>query len=434
MPKSAQETHVQKLLIRLYGREVGALTLADGKPFFGYSREWRDTQIELSPRNWPLRPEPYTESETSGNWGLPGFIADSLPDAFGKEIMLRYFAEKGLRNPTALDLLAVVGERGMGALTYHPSAADSPFDNAAADVIDAIQLGRLAREADEIVENLESGRISPLLLQEGSSIGGARPKMRLCIGRDGRFYGGSSREADAAGASHWIVKFDARNSGWGCVEFAYSLMARAAGINAPESRIIRACREDGTELQNFAICRFDRTGAGRVHYHSAAGYFNRSIQPPDMTQGDYGELLGALSELGAPARDREEMLRRCVFNILANVFDDHFKNTGFCMTPEGEWSLSPAFDLCYCDPALQWVRTLGRCSLVNGRSREIHLSDALALCPQSNITQRRAKQIIEQVAASVAQWEKFAADAGVSDSRREQIARENKAVSAVFFG
>ncbi|MDR1279819.1 MAG: type II toxin-antitoxin system HipA family toxin [Opitutaceae bacterium] len=432
MPKTIRETHIKKLLVRLHGKEVGALELADGRPFFTYSREWLATRIELSPRNWPLRPEPYRAVETAVEWGLPGFIADSLPDAFGKEIMLRHFAEKGLLNPTPLDLLAVVGERGMGALTYRPAADDTPLDSPA-EAIDAIQLGRLAREAEAVVAHLETGKISPVLLREGSSIGGARPKMRLCIGRDGKFYGSTSPEAEMPGASHWIVKFDAVNSGWGCVELAYSYMARAAGIDAPESRIIRARRDDGVELRNFAIRRFDRVGAERVHYHSAAGYYNRSIQPPNMVQGDYGELLAALGELGAPAKDREEMLRRCIFNVLACVFDDHFKNTGFCMTPEGRWRLSPAFDLCYCDPALQWVRTLGRCSLVNGRSRDIRQADVLALCPAANIPQRKGRQIIGQVAAAVGEWARFSGEADVPTERLEQIRSNLESVKTGFF-
>jgi serine/threonine-protein kinase HipA len=422
--------HLTKLTVRLHGRDVGTLEQTNSGPFFTYAPEWLHGGIELSARNWPLRPEPYLPGDSSISWGLPGFIADSLPDAFGKEIMLRYFAEKGLIEPTPLDLLAIVGERGMGALTYHPANDDDPLSGFSG-AIDAIQLGRLAKEASEVMERLFKGEISSILLRDGASIGGARPKMRLCIGADGKFYGGASAEAERIGAQHWIVKFDAANNGWGSVEFAYSHMARAAGIAMPETRLLPAKRPDGVLLQNFAIRRFDREGPVRYHYHSAAGYYQRSINPLTL-QGDYIELLAALSELGAPAADKEELIRRCVFNVLAHNLDDHFKNFGFCMTTESAWRLSPAFDLCFLKPGQSWLDALGRCSTVVGRSHGIRALDILSLCSQANVTQRKGRQIIDQVTAELARWETYAVAAAVPEQRIEEIQKSIDAVSAGF--
>jgi serine/threonine-protein kinase HipA len=281
------------------------------------------------------------------------------------------------------------------------------------------------------MERLFKGEISSILLRDGASIGGARPKMRLCIGADGKFYGGASAEAEGVGAQHWIVKFDASNSGWGTIELAYSRMARAAGIVMPETRLLPAQRPDGVLLQNFAIRRFDRDGPVRHHYHSAAGYYGRSINPLTV-QGDYAELLDVLSELGAPVADKEELVRRCVFNVLAHNLDDHFKNFGFCMTPEGAWQLSPAFDLCFLKPDQPWLAALGgRCSTVAGRSREIRAPDILSLCSRANVTQRKGRQIIDQVMAEIARWETYAEAASVPEQRIEEV-RQN--MDAVLLG
>jgi serine/threonine-protein kinase HipA len=411
--------HVLQLDVRLHDAKVGLLEQTDAGVFFTYTPEWLRGQIELSARNWPLRNEPFPPGDSAVGWGLPGFIADSLPDAFGKEVALRYFAENGLINPSPLDLLAIVGERGMGALTYHPASETDPLAPPF-DIIDAIQLGRLAKESEDVIKRLSEGKISSILLRDGASIGGARPKMRLCIGADGNYYTNTSKQAEQPGAQHWIVKFDSGNAGWGTVELAYSQMARAAGIDIPETRLITAQKPDGTQLKNFAIRRFDRDAAERRHYHSAAGYFNRSIAPL-TTQGDYAELFAALAELGAPASDKEELLRRCAFNVLAHNLDDHFKNFGFCMTPDGAWRLSPAFDLCYLQPGQHWLDSLGRCSTVDGHSRRIRRRDILSLASAANITRTKARQIADQVAAAVEQWQTHATAAGVDAPRLAQI-------------
>ena len=427
--KKIKYKHLEKMTVKFGSLTVGTLTHTADGPFFSYTDSWINNGIELSPLNWPLRAEEYPPSISHSDGKLPGFIADSLPDTFGKQIMLSYFEEKGLIDPNPLDLLAIVGNRGTGALTYHPE--DKDFIESSQSVISEIKLGRLAREAGDVIAKLNDGKISNILLRNASSIGGARPKMRIFIADDNRFYGIAATKNKKLKGDHYILKFDQNNEGWGKIEYAYAQLAKDSGISVPDCRIVKAVREDGAELFNFAIKRFDIVDGKRLHYHSAAGYYNRSINP-FLVQGDYAELADALNQLGTFASDKEELLRRCVFNILTHNLDDHFKNFGFCISEDGRWSLSPAFDLCYTEPGQAWLTPYGRCTKVMGHSRDVIKKDVFEFASFSGIRKTQVIAIIEQIQSQTEEWLKYAEENSIHEKLAVKIDSVMKSTSEKF--
>ncbi len=424
--KKDKYINVKKLNVSIYGNEIGILQDTGAGIFFTYSPEWINKGIELSPLNWPLRALEYPPTNDT-ELQLPGFIADSLPDSFGKDIMMKYFSEKGMRNPNYLDLLSIVGTRGMGALDYIPANEDSNKEQF--EVISKIQLWRIGKEAQNIVDKLNNKMIDPILLSDGSSIGGARPKVRIAIDTNNKIYPSTASWIAQKNARQFILKFDTKNVGWGRVEYAYSQIAKAIGINMPETKLISAKSPEHKTLWNFAIERFDLDVQNhlRLHYHSAAGFYNRSIAP-ERINGDYKELLNALDYLNAPSADKEELFKRCVFNIYAHNVDDHFKNFGFCMDKFGKWRLSPAFDLCYTDPAQDWVISMGRCTKLLGIARNITRKDILEFAAHANIKKTKATNIIELTRKELGKWQDYAEESKVPSNLIKKIGTHLKEI------
>jgi hypothetical protein len=252
------------------------------------------------------------------------------------------------------------------------------------EVITRRQIAALAREA-HLAET--GAKLSALLRQEGASLGGARPKMRLCILPNGSLCGTVNSPNKA---EHWILKFDnAKHPGDARVEYAYSLMARAAGIEMPATQLIEGETADGRQEHHFAVKRFDRVGAhGKIHFHSLAGLLNVPIHG---RYGDYEEILGTVMQLGCPATDVEQVIRRCAFNRLACNRDDHYKNFAFLHHPATSWRFSPAYDLTYTDKNLRWVRELGRASKLFGKI-DFTVDDVMQLGRLGNLSATKGKK------------------------------------------
>ncbi len=314
---------------------VGRLALHRRQIFFEYAAPFIDLGRSISPFRLALTPG--LQAAPPGlRHGLHGAFDDSLPDGWGMLLMDRAFLGRSIRlaELTALDRLAYLGRRTLGALTYHPCSEPGEL------VPEALDLGDLAAAAIAVHEG-SAAEVLPALQHAGGSPGGARPKVVVGLQGD-RFISGV--DDLPPGFAHWLIKFDTRDdqANAGVLEYAYAAMARRAGITVPQTRLFeltggRRC---------FGVQRFDRDGDARVHMHSLANLLHADYRLPGL---DYGHLIRVATQLTRNHVHVRECFRRALFNWLAHNRDDHGKNFAFLMARDGTWTPSPAFDLNFAD-------------------------------------------------------------------------------------
>lgn len=394
-------------------KPVGRLAFAEGTAQLEWSSEAIASGRQLSPFHYPLESGLHPARSAAFD-GLHGFLADSLPDAWGTLLLRRQLLKLG-HNFDALnvvDRLALVGHRGRGALVFEPETLPDTR-------VPAIDLDRLAEEAKNILLG-ETEEFSDLLARLGGGSGGARPKVHIAMSDDGSLLAGD--DLAGQGGSQWIVKFiaPADPADIGAIEEAYARMARAAGITMAETRLIAA--QDGGGY--FATRRFDRPAPGkRLHMVSLGGAVEAS---PDMPSLDYDGFLRATLSITRDMRDVEQAFRRMVFNVLAHNRDDHVRQHAYLMDEKGDWHLAPAFDLTFSQgPGGEHYMA------VMGEGRNITRAHILALGTRHGIAPRKIAGIIDAVLASLAKWPNIAGDTGVARSLSE-IDERLKRVDGVF--
>lgn len=383
---------------------IGALAEDRGRVYFEYAPEFLPTGLNLSPFRLPFKGGLFEHADF--DFGpLPGLFDDSLPDGWGRLLMDRHFRRLGM-NPaevSPLYRLAWLGTRTMGALTYHPPTEREDIDAAVFDLHD------LSRRSQELLAGAAVD-VLPQLLRAGGSPGGARPKVLVGVHGD-RLLSGEDDLPEGFG--HWIVKFAAKEDlpDAGPVEYAYALMAAAAGIDMPPTRLFET--SDGGRF--FGVKRFDRDGNRRSHVHTFGNLIQADFRIPSA---DYADLLKAASVLTRDHQDVLRALRRMVFNVAAHNRDDHVKNFAFIMdSASGDWTLSPAYDLSYAPgPGGEHSMTLA------GEGRNPGRAHILLLAEQAGVAKPRAAAIIDEVRAAVDRWKGFAAQAGVSKTGSREIA------------
>ncbi len=417
--------------IYIWDTLIGAVSMHDGEKAarFEYDRDFIALGIEVAPAMMPLHGERYffPSLNYESFHGLPGMLADSLPDKFGNAVLRAWVRSRG-ENPatlTPIDRLCYTGTRGMGALEYHPVLLEK--DNAA----EAVRVDDLAKLAAEVLRQRTEARASLVpgvvdfapILKVGSSAGGARAK--ALIGWDeatGEVRSGQTRLPENYG--YWLLKFDGLDgngdkegsdrSGYGRVEYAYHLMARAAGIAMAECRL--------WDNRHFMTRRFDRLpGGGKLHMQSLAAIAHFDFNDP--TAYSYEEAFRVARALTADMRDQEQLFRRMCFNVLAWNCDDHVKNVAFLMDRAGDWSLAPAFDMTYAyNPEGAW--TGAHQMSVNGKRRAIVDADLLEAACAAGLKPRRARAALDDVRSAVADWPRFATEAAVRDDFASEISRQ----------
>ncbi len=384
---------------------VGTLAEKDGSIFFEYDRDWLAGGLELSPFTLPLKPG--LISHTDLRFGpLFGLFDDSLPDGWGLLLMDRFFRSQGIdpASVSVLDRLLYLGEKTMGALTYHP-AVQRENDTS------LLSLHNLAAEA-RLVYTGKVDKILPQLLRAGGSPGGARPKVLVGFNPDNDCM--VSGEGDIpSDFEHWIVKFSAREdlADAGPVEYAYAKMACAAGITMEETHLFTATDNE----HFFGVKRFDRLpGNRRYHVHTFGNLIHANFRVPGS---DYADLLKVTSLLTRNNQDLERAYRLMVFNVLAHNRDDHVKNFSFLFDDQtGKWSFSPAYDLTFASgPGGEHTTT------VLGEGFNPGSTHILQLAKQSGIAGKRASEIYQEVEEAISRWSDFAVLAGVSKKTSWQI-------------
>lgn len=383
-------------------QQVGQLIL-DGKDIlFRYHPEYLQSGHNISPFKLQFNDTIQTASKTPFE-GLFGVFADSLPDAWGRLLLKRYFNSQGLPADkiTMLDRLAFVGDDGLGALTYKPEKIDTPTGGK------LIDLDYMDHQVQHIIKG-ESSDIIDTLFEKGGSPGGARPKVYTHYHpkNDTLSFARKDFERDE---EEWIIKFaaDVDASDIANIEFAYYLMALDAGIEMNKSRLFKG--KSGKSY--FGTKRFDRKDHEKMHMISAAGLFHDDYQ---NSQLDYGILLNEGYNLTKNAKTQKDIIRLSAFNLYSHNRDDHSKNFAFLMDESGQWSFAPAYDLTFSSSSHGHHSTSYAGNSFDPGSKEL-----LELANHFSI--RDGKIIIEAVKESTSKWHKFADEAGVSKSSKRTI-------------
>jgi serine/threonine-protein kinase HipA len=426
--------------VRLWGRVIGAVALDEHRDVgeFQYDPEFATSGIQIAPLMMPLSKKVYSFPQLPEKTfhGLPGLLSDSLPDKFGNALIDAWLATQG-RTPqsfNAVERLCYTGTRGMGALEFSPVIGPRPRK------AHKIEIGSLVKLASEVLQNrlgLEGSfdgkkREQALndILRVGTSAGGARAKAVIAWNRETHEVRSGQIEA-GDGFDYWLLKFDgvAGNrdkelddpKGFGAIEYAYYLMARAAGIHMSECRLLE---ENGR--RHFMTRRFDRQAGGKKLHMQSLG----AMAHLDFNQAGahaYEQAMLVIHQLDMPDESAEEQFRRMIFNIVARNQDDHVKNIAFLMDKQGRWSLSPAFDVTYShNPSGEW--TASHQMTVNGKRDNFTRADFKA-CEKSSMLKRgRSALILDQVTEAVKRWPEFAIQAGVSDAWTSQIQKSHRLV------
>jgi serine/threonine-protein kinase HipA len=383
-------------------RKVGRLALRQRQILFEYDPAFIAAGVEISPLKLPLRAGVFTSPDVIFD-GLYGVFNDSLPDGWGRLLLDRTVEKHGVHRGqlNALDRLAFVGRNGMGALSYEPDRSQYTSDEA------PLALDRLAEESAIMLAG-ESEEVFEELLQLNGSSAGARPKIVAQVSADkSKIIHGQTMLK--RGFGHWMIKFassqDPRDIG--AVEYAYSLMAKAGGVEMPETHLFRT-RKRGY----FGAKRFDRRGDQRVHMHSLSGLIHADHRTPAL---DYDLLLRVVLVLTKNIAEVEKAYALACFNVLAHNRDDHAKNFSFLLNHRNAWVFAPAYDLTFSDgPAGE------QSMLVMGEGKNPGLEQLRSLGAEHNL--KNAARILAKVQRAIAHWRDHAAEAGVSAKSAKEIA------------
>ena len=423
--------------VKLWDRKVGAVRWEAEGAFgvFEYYPEYVATGFEVAPLTVPLRTGPmdFRSLPRQTFHGLPGFLADSLPDRFGNQLINRWLAEQGrpAGDMDPVERLLYTGRRGMGALEFEPATGHVGEDWVPVDIAPLVELAnRILNQRQALTGTLAGGDQSEALariLRVGTSAGGARAKAVLAWNEaTGEFRSGQT--GAPPGFSHWLLKFDgvsksgdrglADPKGYGRLEYACHLLATAAGVEMAPCRL----HEEGGRA-HFMTKRFDRTGTAatgedeKLHMLSlgAMRHFDYN-----MAQAySYEQALETIRMLGLGMPALEQMFRRAIVNVVIRNQDDHVKNTAFLMDRNGDWRLSPAYDIIHAhDPGHQWYHA--HQMTLAGKSDSFDIDDLRQLGRMADIKPGKADAAVREVESAAARWDEFVAGAGVPDSLAAQ--------------
>jgi serine/threonine-protein kinase HipA len=413
---------VSAVEVRIWDKSVGAIAPLEARPGvyeFEYEPSFLRFHLEISPLLMPVKVGKRYSFPTlnpDSFRGLPGVIADALPDKFGNALIDEYMARKGIKatDITTLQRLLYVGHRAMGALEFEPALRDA--GNAA--VVAPLQMAQLVEDARRALRG-EFRLVAQDIIDVGSSAGGARAK--ALIGWN------SATDEIVSGQfelppkfEHWLLKFDVGNSralgtaaGFGRIEYAHYLMATAAGVEMSPCRLL----EEGGRA-HFMTKRFDRAGNRKLHVHSFCGLAHLDFNTPYVH--GYEQYLRSVLQMKLGAKAIEQAWLRCAFNVAAVNCDDHTKNLAFLMDESGNWRLAPAFDVCFAhNPGVdKWTRQ--HQMLVNGKAWDITGDDLFELGNRFGVNQ--PKVLLERVGDAIGRWPEFAKEAGVPRATEKRIA------------
>jgi len=417
-----------RAVVNLWGRQIGAVLWDESRQLgvFEYTPEFIASNYEVAPLTMPLRSGVYDFPNLSSETfkGLPGMLADSLPDKFGNAVINRWLAEQG-RTPESfnpVERLCYTGRRGMGALEFEPSAGLHRDKGGKVDIAPLVDLANRVIAAREELSGVLEGQDDQKALEEilrvGTSAGGARAKAVLAWNeKTGEFHSG---QLDAGpGYTYWLMKFDGVSGnadkevadplGFGRLEYACYLLAKEAGVNMARSRL----HEEGGRA-HFMTQRFERTADGKkLHMQSlcAMRHFDFNL----ARAYSYEQAIETIRKLGLGREAIRQQVRRAFLNIFIRNQDDHTKNIAFLMDSTGQWSLSPAYDVVYAyNPDGAW--TSQHQMSLNGKTDGFELDDLLNFGKFADLKTAETKAILSDIRTAIERWEEFTNIANVSSA------------------
>lgn len=420
--------------VKMWGTAIGAVHWDDerSRGLFEYQRDFLRSGIQVAPLHMPLAETIYSFPALAKSTfhGLPGMLADVLPDRFGNALIDAWLAAQGREGSSfnPVERLCYSGARGMGALEFAPAIDAGRGRSHPLDVAALVELAsRVLSDRNALSGSLLDGDESETvrdILRVGTSAGGARAKAVIAWNPSS----GELRSGDAdhqAGFEHWLLKFDGVHNnrdreladplGFGRIEYAYSRMAAAAGIQMTECRLLHE-----NSRSHFMTKRFDRSDNGsKLHLQSLGGLAHFDFNMAGAYS--YEQALLIMQKLELPMAEREQQFRRAVFNLVARNQDDHVKNIAFLMDKRGRWSLSPAFDVTYSyNPDGAW--TSRHQMSLNQKRDDFSRADLQACADVAGLRRHACTEVLEEVLVAVRQWREFASQAGVDESTAAQIA------------
>lgn len=383
--------------------DMGKLACKDGLSYFQFNPSFLALNINVSPFHLKLTDE--VQVANAGPFeGLHGVFADSLPDGWGLLLMDRYFRENGIEVSTVspIDRLAYISDKAMGALSYEPGLGVKKHD-------ELVSIDLLASESLKVYNGTVDHVISELAIAGGSPCG-ARPKVVVGLCDKGNAMTGANLPD---GFEHWLVKFPSGASevdrAEGSIEYAYSLMAKDAGINFPETKLITT-----KDNRYFACKRFDRADNQRVHMHTFAGLVGTNFRVPDS---DYQLLMKAAHQLVTveTKADTRELLLRMIFNVLSGNKDDHTKNFSFIIK-NGQWRLSPNYDITF-NKGISGQHSMA----ISGQGKDISFKAIATVADLASIPKKEVAEMLLNISDSLSQWGQLAKDLDVPKGSIKEI-------------
>lgn len=418
--------------VKLWGTPIGYIAMRDDEPFarFQYDPAFADFKVQPAPLMMPVDGRTiyrFPELHPRSFHGMPGLIADSLPDKYGQRLINIWLAQTG-RQPqqfNAVDRLCYTGRRGMGALEFEPAQRPELAQDKRLEVDQLTELASLAfadkQSLDTQFSNSHSEQALLDILSVGTSAGGARAKAVIAFNPKTKQVR-SGQLALREGFEHWLIKFDgvafsgdwgvADPAGYGLLEYSYYLMAKQCGINMMESRIFA---ENGRH--HFMTRRFDRDSGGDkkfVQTFAALCHYDYYLSG----QYSYEQLFLLMKQLELPMAAIEEQFRRVVFNLVGCNQDDHVKNFSFMMDRAGKWDISPAYDLCHSEGS---DFTRAHQLSINGKTNDFDYADIKHLAEYAGLPQGRGRQVLKQTQEVFANWQGTAMELGIPQRLQDHV-------------
>ena len=429
---------IDTAMVTLWGQTVGAVSWLEDRQIgvFEYDKAFLNKDLNISPIHMSLADArkgdgkflfPALNKDTY--LGLPGLLADALPDKFGNSIIDAWLARQGRDSASfsPVERLCYTGKRGMGALEFSP-AVIKEYDRAV-----PVEISELVQLAQDVMQQRETlgvqlgkakqdNELAIMdILRVGTSAGGARPKAVIAMNDKGKVISGQAEAP--SGYDYWLLKFDGvtdlelgEPGGYGRIEYAYYLMAKDAGIKMTPCKLLR---ENGRA--HFMTRRFDRVNGEKQHMQTLCGIAHYDFNAAGAYS--YEQAFEVMRKLRLSKAEATEQYRRMLFNIIARNQDDHTKNISFLMSPDGKWTLSPAYDVTYShNPAGKWTNQ--HQMSINGKRDHFSRKDLISTGKSISIS--RPEEILDEVISTVNQWPEFAKEAGMKKEAIQDIGRQHR--------
>ncbi len=423
--------------VNIWGKLVGAVAWDDttGYATFEFDPSFKQTGWDLAPLTMPLSdnrrlfafPELRTIRQTGQDTfkGLPGLLADALPDRYGNQLINQWLAQQGRpqNSMNPVEMLCFIGTRGMGALEFKPAVLKETTRAFSIEMDSLVETAKKMLDTKDAFHthlDKEEAQAVREILRIGTSAGGARPKAVIAWNeKSGEVKSGQTKVPK--GFEQWLIKLDGVSDvqlgdshGYGRVEMAYYNMAKACGIDMMPSRLL-----EENDRAHFMTKRFDRA-ENDVKHHVQTFCAMKHVDYSEVNSFSYEQLFQCMRELKLTYADAEQLFRRMVFNVIARNCDDHTKNFSFILKQDGKWELAPAYDVCYAyRPDSIWVSQ--HALSVNGKRDIITKADLMVV--GASISCKKAPEIIDEIAATVQQWNHFADEVSVAKPLRDEIGK-----------